>query len=59
VASPERPTGLVEGDRYDTSVAAEVIMVKTAITSRPIASKIILVTVHGSESLMQDVVVDF
>ena len=25
VASPERPTGLVEGDRYDTSVAAEVI----------------------------------
>lgn len=25
VASPERPTGLVEGNRYDTSVAAEVI----------------------------------
>jgi transposase len=25
VASPERPTGLVEGDRYDTSVAAEVL----------------------------------
>lgn len=25
VASPERPTGPVEGDRYDTSVAAEVI----------------------------------
>ena len=25
VASPKRPTGLVEGDRYDTSVAAEVI----------------------------------
>ncbi len=25
VASPERPTGLVQGDRYDTSVAAEVI----------------------------------
>lgn len=25
VMSPERPTGLVEGDRYDTSVAAEVI----------------------------------
>ncbi|MCH8881804.1 MAG: IS66 family transposase [Planctomycetes bacterium] len=25
VASPERPTGLVEGDRYDTSVAAEII----------------------------------
>jgi len=25
VSSPERPTGLVEGDRYDTSVAAEVI----------------------------------
>ena len=25
LASPERPTGLVEGDRYDTSVAAEII----------------------------------
>lgn len=25
VASPERPTGLVEGDRYDTSVAAEIL----------------------------------
>lgn len=25
VASPERPTGLVEGDRYDTSVAAQLI----------------------------------
>lgn len=25
VASPERPTSLVEGDRYDTSVAAEVL----------------------------------
>lgn len=25
VSSPERPTGLVEGNRYDTSVAAEVI----------------------------------
>lgn len=25
VASPERPTGLVEGDRYDTSIAAEII----------------------------------
>jgi transposase len=25
VASPERPTGLVEGDRYDTSVAAEIV----------------------------------
>lgn len=25
VASPERPTSLVEGDRYDTSIAAEVI----------------------------------
>jgi transposase len=25
VASPERPTGLVAGDRYDTSVAAEVL----------------------------------
>jgi len=25
VASPERPTGLVEGNRYDTSVAAQII----------------------------------
>ena len=25
VSSPERPTGLVEGDKYDTSVAAEII----------------------------------
>jgi transposase len=25
VTSPERPTGLVEGDRYDTSVAAEIL----------------------------------
>ena len=30
VASPERPTGLVEGNRYDTSVAAEVIAGKYA-----------------------------
>ena len=28
VVSPERPTGLVEGDRYDTSVAAEIITAK-------------------------------
>ena len=28
VASPERPRGLVEGDRYDTSVAAEIITAK-------------------------------
>lgn len=28
VASPERPPGLVEGDRYDTSVAAEIITAK-------------------------------
>ena len=28
VASPERPIGLVEGDRYDTSVAAEIITAK-------------------------------
>jgi len=28
VSSPERPTGLVEGNRYDTSVAAEVITAK-------------------------------
>ncbi len=25
VASPERPTGLVEGNRYDTSIAAEIV----------------------------------
>lgn len=30
VASPERPTGLVEGNRYDSSVAAEVITGKYA-----------------------------
>jgi transposase len=28
VASPERPTGLVEGQRYDSSVAAEIIAAK-------------------------------
>ncbi len=28
IAAPERPTGLVEGDRYDTSVAAEIITAK-------------------------------
>lgn len=28
IASPERPRGLVEGDRYDTSVAAEIITAK-------------------------------
>lgn len=28
VSSPERPTGLVEGDKYDTSVAAEIITAK-------------------------------
>lgn len=28
VASPERPTALVEGDRYDASVAAEIITAK-------------------------------
>lgn len=28
VASPERPIGLVEGDRYDSSVAAEIITAK-------------------------------
>ncbi len=28
LASPERPTGLVEGDRYGTSVAAEIITAK-------------------------------
>jgi transposase len=28
VISPERPIGLVEGDRYDTSVAAEIITAK-------------------------------
>ena len=30
VASPERPTGLVEGNRYDTSVAAEIMTGKYA-----------------------------
>jgi transposase len=28
VTSPERPTGLVEGDRYDTSIAAEILTAK-------------------------------
>lgn len=28
IASPERPAGLVEGDRYDTSVAVEIITAK-------------------------------
>jgi len=28
IAAPDRPTGLVEGDRYDTSVAAEIITAK-------------------------------
>jgi transposase len=28
IAAPERPAGLVEGDRYDTSVAAEIITAK-------------------------------
>lgn len=28
IASPERPTGLVEGDRYDTSVAAAIVQAK-------------------------------
>jgi transposase len=31
VASPDRPTSLVEGDRYDTSVAAAVIEAKWAL----------------------------
>ena len=35
VASPERPTGLGEGNRYDTSVAAEVITAKYGKRSRP------------------------
>lgn len=30
VGSPERPTGLVEGDRYDTSVASEAVVGKYA-----------------------------
>lgn len=30
IASAERPTGLVEGDRYDTSVAAQIITHKYA-----------------------------
>lgn len=28
ITSPERPTGLVEGDRYDTSIAATIIQAK-------------------------------
>jgi transposase len=36
IASPERPAGLVEGDRYATSVAAEII---TASICRCIASR--------------------
>jgi len=28
IKSPQRPTGLVEGDRYDTSIAAEIITAK-------------------------------
>lgn len=28
ITSPERPTGIVEGDKYDTSVAAEIIAAK-------------------------------
>lgn len=28
IVSPERPTGLVEGDRYDTSIAATIIQAK-------------------------------
>ena len=28
VASPERPTGLVEGDRYDSSIGAEILTAK-------------------------------
>ncbi len=30
IASPERPTGIVEGDKYDTSVAAQIISHKYA-----------------------------
>lgn len=30
IASPERPTGIVEGDKYDTSVAAQIISHKFA-----------------------------
>ena len=30
IASPERPTGIVEGDKYDTSVAAQIITHKYA-----------------------------
>jgi transposase len=30
IASPERPTGIVEGDKYDTSVAAQIITYKYA-----------------------------
>ena len=30
IASPQRPTGLVEGNRYDTSIAAEILTAKYA-----------------------------
>lgn len=30
IASPQRPTGLVEGSRYDTSIAAEILTAKYA-----------------------------
>lgn len=30
IASPQRPTGLVEGDRYDTSIATEILTAKYA-----------------------------
>ena len=33
IASPERPTGIVEGDKYDTSVAAQIISHKYALSS--------------------------
>jgi len=39
VGSPERPTGLVEGNRYDTSVAAEVI---TGKYGYPLESSVVL-----------------
>jgi hypothetical protein len=47
VASPERPTSLVEGDRYDTSVAATVVEAKWFHHSR---RKVVESTTYPKES---------
>jgi hypothetical protein len=39
IVSPERPAGMVEGDRFDTSVAAEIITPSTASFFRCSASR--------------------